>query len=174
MSTVLEGGSFFSGSVFFRTAVTSLVHRRASIPYSQARSCYCGLKWVCSVAIGGTLVPFRHFTYVTAHSPTLSSLYLSHSSFSNPFVALPTSQLILQPFRCFTYVTAHSPTLLSLLLRYRIFTYVTWRAAHGTKVILQERAVVGSVYVCLGDTGWCSITSSMSYATMNIIFTALV
>ena len=27
--------------------------------------------------------------------------------------------------------TAHSPTLLSLLLRHRIFTYVTWRAAHG-------------------------------------------
>ena len=52
------------------------------------------------------------------------------SSFSNPSVALPTSQLILQPFRCFTYVTAHSPTLLSLLLRHRLFTYVTWRAAH--------------------------------------------
>ena len=49
---------------------------------------------------------------------------------SNPSVALPTSQLILQPFRCFTYVTAHSPTLLSLLLSYRLFTYVTWRAAH--------------------------------------------
>ena len=33
----------------------------------------------------------------------------------------------------FTYVTAHSPTLLSLLLRHRIFTYVTWRAAHVTQ-----------------------------------------
>ena len=47
-------------------------------------------------------------------------------SFSN----LPvTSQLIPQPFRCFTYATDHSRTLLSLLLRHRIFTYVTWRAA---------------------------------------------
>ena len=48
------------------------------------------------------------------------------SSFSNPSVALPTSQLIIQPFRCFAYVTAHSPTLLSLLIRHRLFTYVTW------------------------------------------------
>ena len=51
------------------------------------------------------------FTYVTAHSPILTSLHLSHSSFSNPYIASPTSQLILQHFRCFTYVTAHSPTL---------------------------------------------------------------
>ena len=66
----------------------------------------------------------------SAHSPTLPSLHLRQSSFSNPFVALPTSQLILKPFRSFTYVTAHSPTLLSLFLRHRLFTYVTWRAAH--------------------------------------------
>ena len=84
------------------------------------------------------LQPFRRFTYVTAHSPmsrahspTFPSLHLRHSSFSNPSVALPTSQLILQPFRCFTYITTHSQTLLSLLLRHRLFTYVTWRAARG-------------------------------------------
>ena len=29
--------------------------------------------------------------------------------------------------------SAHSPTFPSLLLRHRIFTYVTWRAAHATK-----------------------------------------
>ena len=56
------------------------------------------------------LQPFRHFTYVTAHSPTLPSLYLHHSSFSNPSVASPTSQLILQPFFCFSYVTCSSLT----------------------------------------------------------------
>ena len=39
-----------------------------------------------------------HFTYVTTHSPTLPPLYLRHSSFSNPSVASPTSQFILQPF----------------------------------------------------------------------------
>ena len=31
---------------------------------------------------------------------------------------------------CFTYITAHSPNLPSLLLRHRLFTYVTWLAAH--------------------------------------------
>ena len=53
------------------------------------------------------------------------------ASFSNPFVASPTSQLILQPFRRFTYVTARSKPLPLLHLRHRHFTYVTWRAAHA-------------------------------------------
>ena len=54
------------------------------------------------------LQPFRHFTYITAHSQTLLSLYLSHWSFSNPSVASPKSQLILQPFFRFSYVTVSS------------------------------------------------------------------
>ena len=54
------------------------------------------------------LQPFRHFTYITTHSPTLPSLYLHHSSFSNPSIASPTSQFILQPFFCFSYVTNSS------------------------------------------------------------------
>ena len=54
------------------------------------------------------LQPYRHFTYVTNHSPTLPSLYLRHSSFSNPTVASPTSQFILQPFFRFSYVTSSS------------------------------------------------------------------
>ena len=57
-----------------------------------------------------------------AHSPTFPSFHLRHSSFSNPSVALPTSQLILQPFRRFTYVTAHSPTLALLHLRRSSFS----------------------------------------------------
>ena len=53
------------------------------------------------------LQPFRHFTYVTAHSATLPSFYLRHSSFptllllhlrhssfSNPSFASPTSQAL--------------------------------------------------------------------------------
>ena len=65
-------------------------------------------------------------------------------SFSNLSVTSPMSQLILQPFcrfnyitahsptiLCFTYVTAHSPILFLLLLHQRLFTYVTWRAAHA-------------------------------------------
>ena len=80
------------------------------------------------------LQAFRHFTYVTAHSPILPLLHLHHNSFSNPSVASPhrsfsnpslalrTSKLILQPFRCFTYVTANSPTLPSLYLRQNSFS----------------------------------------------------
>ena len=60
--------------------------------------------------------------YQLYSSPTFPSLHLRHSSFSNPSVALPTSQLILQIFRCFTYVTVHSPALLLLLLRHKLFT----------------------------------------------------
>ena len=55
------------------------------------------------------LKAFRHFTYVTAHSP-LPSLYLRHNSFSNPSVASPTSQFILQPFFRPSYVTGYSLT----------------------------------------------------------------
>ena len=54
------------------------------------------------------LQPFRNFTYVTTHSPTLPSLYLRHSSFSNPSVASPTSHFILQHFFRFSYVTSSS------------------------------------------------------------------
>ena len=63
-----------------------------------------------------------------AHSPTFPSLHIRHNLFSNPSVALPTSQLILQPFRRFIYVTVHSPTLLSLPLRHKVFIYFRWRA----------------------------------------------
>ena len=75
------------------------------------------------------------FTYITANSPTLPSLthvtdnfptipslHLHHSSFYNPFVSLPTSQLIFQLFCRFTYITAHSRTLLSLHLRHSLFS----------------------------------------------------
>ena len=54
------------------------------------------------------LQPYRYFTCVTTHSPTLPSRYLHHSSFSNPSVASPTSQFILQPFFRFSYVTSSS------------------------------------------------------------------
>ena len=56
------------------------------------------------------LQDFRHFTYVTAHCPTLPSLYLRHNSFFNPSIATPTSQLILQPFFRLSYVTEFSLT----------------------------------------------------------------
>ena len=58
----------------------------------------------------------------SAHFPTFLSLHPRYNSFSNPSVALPTSQLILQSFRRFTYVTTHSPTLPSLYLRHSSFS----------------------------------------------------
>ena len=72
-----------------------------------------------------------------AHSPTFPSLHLHHKSFSNPsvasptsqlilqlFLALPMSQLILQSFSRFSYITAsaHSPTFLSLHLHHSSFS----------------------------------------------------
>ena len=68
--------------------------------------------YACNCCKYETLIlqPFSHFTYVTTHCPTLPSLYLRHSSFSNPSVASPTSQLILQPFFCFSYVIGFSLT----------------------------------------------------------------
>ena len=71
-----------------------------------------------------------------AHSPTFPSLHLRHSSFSNPSVGLPTSQLFLQPFRCFTYITAHSPTLPSLYLRHSSFSNLSV-ALPTSQLILQ-------------------------------------
>ena len=38
--------------------------------------------------------PFRRFTYVTAHSPSLPLLHIRHSSFFNPSFASPTSQAL--------------------------------------------------------------------------------
>ena len=87
-------------------------------------------------------------TMSSAHFPIYPSLHLRHNSFSNPSVALPTSQLILlpsvalptsqlilQPFRCYTYVTAHSPTIPLLHLRHssfsnRCFASATSQALH--------------------------------------------
>ena len=40
------------------------------------------------------LQPFRRFTYVAAHSPTLPLLHLRHNSFYNPPFASPTSQAL--------------------------------------------------------------------------------
>ena len=57
-----------------------------------------------------------------AHPPTFLSLHLHYNSFSNPSVALPMSQLILEPFCCFTYITVHPPTLPLLYLHHSSFS----------------------------------------------------
>ena len=96
---------------------------------------------------------FRHFTYVTAHSPTLPSLYLRHSSFSNPSVASPTSQLILQP------CSAHSTTFPSLHLRHSSF-FNPSVASPTSQLILQPFFrlcyVTGSSLTSLASRPWFS------------------
>ena len=74
------------------------------------------------------LQPFRRFTYVTAHSPTLPLLHLRHSSFSNPSFASPKSQALYLGLLYVTWRAAHAPTV-----------YYMWNA-HFTKHI-QEREV---------------------------------
>ena len=62
-----------------------------------------------------------HFTYVTAHSPTLLSLHLRHSSFSNPSSASLTSQLILKLLSLHLHHSSFSK-LPSLHLRHSLFS----------------------------------------------------
>ena len=57
----------------------------------RTRSSFSNL-FVTSPASQIILQPFRHFTYITVHSPTLPLLHLRQSSFSNPSFASPTSQ----------------------------------------------------------------------------------
>ena len=76
-----------------------------------------------------------------AHSPSFPSRHLRHNSFSNPSVALPMSQLILQPFFRFSYVTGsslNSPGEPLMLLRCMVHSsgpvasvVLLWPDAHG-------------------------------------------
>ena len=52
------------------------------------------LNELCSPTSQLILQPFRRFTYITAHSPTLLFLHVRHSSFFNPSFASPTSQVL--------------------------------------------------------------------------------
>ena len=89
-------------------------------PEMCADSTVC--KYILRIHGGSQIVVAHRYSHSRAHSPAFPSLHLRHNSFSNPSVALPTSQLIFQPLRCFTYVTVHSPTLLSLLLCHKLFS----------------------------------------------------
>ena len=75
-----------------------------------------------------------------------------HFTYSlHPSVALPTSQLILQPFRCFTYVTAHSPTLPSLYLRHSSFS--------NPSVALPTSQLILQPFFCFSYVKGSSLTS---------------
>ena len=86
------------------------------------------------------LQPFRHFICITAHSPSLLSLYLRHSTLSNPSIASPMSQLIRQPFFCFSYITGSS--LMSpgeLHMFSRAFQYLELQYIKGLKDVQFSR-----------------------------------
>ena len=67
-------------------------------------------------------------TTSNAHSPTLPSLHLNHSSFSNPF-------------HCFTYITAHSTTLLLLHLCHLMSLCIFKVLGASTSVVIVARNV---------------------------------
>ena len=83
--------------------------------------------FLCSSWAELILQPFRHFTYVTAHSPSFPLLYLSHSSFSNPSITSPTLQFMSR---------AHSPTFSSLHVHHNSFSN-TSVALPTSQLILQ-------------------------------------
>ena len=64
------------------------------------------MKWLKAWRMSRT----HSYSHSRAHSPTFPSLHLRHNSFSNPSVASPTSQIILQPLFPFSYVTGFSLT----------------------------------------------------------------
>ena len=107
---ILQPFSHFTCVITHSTTLPSFYLRLSSFsnpsfssPMSQALQLIHLNSWAELI-----LQPFRHFTYVTTHSRTLPSLYLRHSSFSNPSVPSPTSQFILQPFFRFSCVTSSS------------------------------------------------------------------
>ena len=105
----LRHSSFSNLSFASHTSQVLHLCHQASRPWCKTRMRYeRPIKWHAWTEL--ILQAFRHFTYVTAHSPTLPSIYLRHPSFALPF-----------------------STLLSLLIRHRLFTYVTWRAGYDLK-----------------------------------------
>ena len=101
-----------------------------------------------------------------AHSPTFSLLHLRHSSFSNPSVALPTSQLILQSFRCFIYVTAHSPILPLLDLRHSSFSNPSF-ASPATQALHLRHLASRPCFTHQGWLCWCFF--SFTWKKFNVL-----
>ena len=95
------------------------------------------------------LQPFRCFTYVTAHYPTLLSLSLRHR-----LLLMSSAELILQFFRHFTYVTAHSSILPSRYPRHSSFSNPSV-ASPTSQLILQSlfrfSYVTGSSHTSPGE-----------------------
>ena len=94
--------------LLYMRAISKVMHMLA-----LTRNWWRSTKKITSLAYNSSL---EHLTIQTL------SLHLRDRSFSNPSVASPTPQLILQSFRRFTYATVHSPILPSLHLRHSSFS----------------------------------------------------
>ena len=98
------------------------------------------------------LQTFHHFTYITAHSSTLPSLLLPHSSFTNSSVASPTSRSFSNPsFASPTSQALHSPTFPSLHLRHSSFS--------NPSVALPASQLILQPFFCFSYVTGSSLTS---------------
>ena len=122
------------------------------------------------------LQPFRHFTYVTTHSPTLPSLYLRNNSFSNPSFASPTSQFILQPFFRFSYVTSsslNSPGRAELILQpfcHFIYVAVHYPTLPLLHLVTTHSSTLPSLYLRHSSFSNPSVTSATSQFILQPFF----
>ena len=122
---VLHSSNKYFHSLMGRPRSSSGYNTRLWIRGSRVRSqpgsmdFFQSLKVLSMISFGREVKPW--VPNLLAHSPTFLSLHLRRNSFSNPSIALPMSQLILQPFCCFTYIIVHYPTLLPLLLHHKLF-----------------------------------------------------
>ena len=105
-------------SIFSLTPTVRFLYWSSDVSYLTVKNLTVGVRLKMETKVSVTCTCKKDLLIL---QPFLS-LHLRHNLFSNPSVALPTSQLILQPFRCFTYITVHSPILLSLLLCHKFFT----------------------------------------------------
>ena len=118
----LRRNSFSNPSYVLPTSQLILQSFRCFTYVTTHSPTFFRFSYVTGSSLNVILQPFLRFTYVAAHYQTIPSLYLRHSSFSNPSVASPTSQIILQSFFRFSYVTGSS---LNVILQpFLRFTYV--------------------------------------------------
>ena len=113
--------------------------------------------------------PLNPNTHTYIH-PTLPSLYLRQSSFSNPSIASPTSQLILQPFFCFSYITGSSlttpgklPMHGSSIWFWRVRQKCKWNDRSKNEILSRQRELPNIHFVNHG----CLALTQVKYININ-------
>ena len=122
-SLYLRQSSFSKPSFAFRTSQALHLRHSTSFPSLHLRHSSFSNPYVPLPTSQLILLTFRCFTYLTAHFPTLLSLFLRHLCHSPTFPSLHLCHSSFwNPSVAFTCVTAHSPTLPLLHLRHRSFS----------------------------------------------------